>query len=455
MTQRRGTFDATSSTRAGTAIAVFTRDLRVDDNPVLIAARRAGAAVVPLFVVDEHILARFGAPNRARFLAAALSELDTELRSLGGHLVIRRGDTVTETDRVADEIDADSVHVAADVSAYSVRRTERLRTRLARRDCAVHTYDTSITAAAPGALRPAGERDHFAVFTPYFRRWVDEYRRDTLPRPRLLSTPPVAGDRLPVADDLCPGPTSPLLSVGGATTGRKLLREWVSTSISDYDRRGDALDADATSHLSPYLHFGCLSPVQVLEATDLSTVGGLAFARQLAWRDFHHQLLAARPRAAWHDYRSRAVVWRADPDAVTAWQQGRTGIPVVDAGMRQLLAQGWMPGRARLIAASFLTKSLGIDWRVGARHFLRWLVDADLANNQLNWQWVAGTGTDTRPNRTLNPLRQAIRFDPEGEYVRRWVPELAALPGASIHRPWRQHIDNATYPAPICEFAGM
>ncbi|MEU0502385.1 deoxyribodipyrimidine photo-lyase [Nocardia sp. NPDC005998] len=454
MTQHRGTVDATSSTRAGTVIALFTRDLRVDDNPVLIAAQRAGAAVVPLFVVDEHIVARFAAPNRARFLAAALSELDTELRSLGSHLVIRRGDTVTETDRVAEEVGAHSVHVAADVSAYSVRRAEQLRNRLTRRGRSLHTYDTSVTAA-PAALRPAGGRDHFAVFTPYFRRWVFEYRGETLARPRRLRTPPVASDGLPVAEDLCPGPTSPLLSVGGTTTGRKLLREWISAGISDYDRRSDALDADATSHLSPYLHFGCLSPVQVLESTDLSTVGGFAFARQLAWRDFHHQLLAARPRAAWNDYRSRAVVWREDPDAVAAWQEGRTGIPVVDAGMRQLLAQGWMPGRTRLIAASFLTKSLGIDWRVGARHFLRWLVDGDLANNQLNWQWVAGTGTDTRPNRTLNPLRQAIRFDPEGEYVRRWVPELATLPGTSIHRPWRQHVDHATYPAPICEFVGM
>lgn len=435
------------------AIALFTRDLRIHDNPVLAAAHAAGSAVIPLFVLDDAVIARFGAPNRVRFLLAALAELDDELRRRGSHLVLRRGDTVTETARLAEETGATEVHLAADVSAYSARRARRMRA--ASTECVVHLHGETITAVDPAALRPSGGGDHFAVFTPYFRRWIETHRRSPIPPPANLGTPPVPTTGLPTATDLCDEPGSPHLSVGGTSTGRKLLRQWASHGPAGYDRLSDALDADATSHLSPYLHFGCLSPVQVLTAVDPETEGGHAFARQLAWRDFHHQVLAARPDAAWSDYRPRRLTWRSDPHAVEAWRRGETGLPIVDAGMRQLRAEGWMPGRARLIAASFLTKTLRIDWRIGARHFLYWLVDGDLANNQLNWQWAAGTGTDTRPNRTLNPLRQAARFDPDGEYVRRWIPELAELPGATVHRPWRYGVDNARYPAPIAECAGM
>lgn len=438
------------------SIALFTRDLRTRDNPMLTAAQHASEPVIPLFVLDDDILARFATPNRVRFLLAALTELDVELRTLGSYLVVRRGDTVAETARIAEETGAGSVHIAADVSGYSVRRADRLRARLSELDCALHVHGSSVTAIDPGVLRPSGGGDHFAVFTPYFRRWVEANQRRPLSVPRRLTTPPVAGIPLPEPAGLCPGPSSPQLVVGGSATGRKVLHEWASGPIDDYAEHADRLDPDATSHLSPYLHFGCLSTVQILAAVDPAGEGGRAFVRQLAWRDFHHQMLAARPDAAWLDYRSRPnTTWRDDPQAVRVWQAGETGFPVVDAAMRQLRAQGWIPGRARLIVAGFLTKSLGVDWRIGAQYFLDWLVDADLANNQLNWQWAAGTGTDTRPNRKLNPLRQADRFDPDGTYVRRWLPELADLPGNAIHRPWRENIYPATYPAPIVECAGM
>ena len=436
-------------------IALFTRDLRVHDNPVLTAAHREGAAVVPLFVVDDTLRsARFSSPNRARFLSAALGELDAELRSIGGHLVVRRGDVVTEVDRVAAEVHADSVHLAADVSGYSCRREQALRERLDRRSCLLYTHAASVTATDPKSIVPSTGRNHFAVFTPYFRRWMDTRQRRPLGKPGELILPRVSGGALPEAEELCPGSVSPMLAVGGETTGRKMLRDWTSGLIEDYAQDNDDLAADATSRLSPYLHFGCLSPVEVVYRADLSTEGGQAYARQLAWRDFHHQVLAARPDAAWSDYRDRSIRWRDDPQAVAAWRDGRTGYPVVDAGMRQLRSEGWMPGRARLIAASFLAKSLRVDWRVGAAHFLRWLVDADVANNQLNWQWVAGTGTDTRPNRVLNLLRQAKRYDPDGTYIRRWIPELAHIPGAAVHTPWRENVDPAVYPAPIIDGLG-
>ncbi|WP_067843452.1 cryptochrome/photolyase family protein [Nocardia lijiangensis] len=435
-----------------TSVALFTRDLRVHDNPVLTAAHREGDTVVPLFVIDRDLVPDRCPPNRARFLAAALAELDNELRAVGGRLVVRRGEVVDEVDRVVAETGSVKVHLAEDVSGYSRSRADGLRERLRRRDCRVDVHAATVTAVDPELLVPSTGRDHFAVFTPYFRRWSETHRRKPLGKPRALTLPRISGDPLPKPDDLRSGESSPRLAVGGETTGRKLLRDWLSGPLAGYARHSDDLAADATSRLSAYLHFGCLSPTEVVRRVDMSTEGGHAFARQLAWRDFHHQLLAARPDAAWHDYRARPTHWRDDPHAVDAWRDGRTGYPIVDAGMRQLRAEGWMPGRARLIAASFLTKSLRVHWRIGAAHFLYWLVDADLANNQLNWQWVAGTGTDTRPNRALNPLRQAKRYDPAGDYVRRWIPELAHLEGPWIHTPWR--ID-AGYPAPIIDFVGM
>lgn len=435
------------------AIALFTRDLRVRDNPVLTAAYREGGAVVPLFVFDETILSgSFAAPNRIRFLTAALAELDAELRAIGGGLILRRGDVATEVDQVVAQVRARSVHIAADVGHYSRRRENALRERLARRKCPLHTHPATITVSDPRSLVPTTGRDHFAVFAPYFRRWSAAHRRKPLDKPRELTTPEVRSLPLPDPAELCAGPASPRLVVGGESTGRRIMREWLSGSIEDYAASGDDLGAGATSRLSPYLHFGCLSPTELVYRVDPHTAGGQAFTRQLAWRDFHHQLLAARPNATWSNYRDRGIRWRDDPQAVAAWQEGRTGYPIVDAGMRQLREEGWMPGRARLISASFLSKSLRVDWRIGAKHFLYWLVDADMANNQLNWQWVAGTGTDTRPNRVLNPLRQAERYDPDGAYVRRLIPELAHLPGPRVHRPWREQVD---YPAPLIEVAGM
>ncbi|MFD0818234.1 FAD-binding domain-containing protein, partial [Micromonospora zhanjiangensis] len=202
-----------------------------------------------------------------------------------------------------------------------------------------------------------------------------------------------------------------------------------------YGDRHDDLAGDGTSHLSPYLRFGCLSPLAVARA-----VGDRdgPFVRQVCWRDFYYQVALARPGLATEALRARAADdWRTDDDAFTAWADGRTGVPVVDAGMRQLHAEGWMHNRARLIAGAFLTKYLRLDWRSGLRVFDRWLVDGDVPNNSGNWQWVAGAGFDTRPHRGFNPIRQAERYDPDGDYVRRYVPELAAVAGKAVHQPWR------------------
>lgn len=438
------------------SIVLFTRDLRVHDNPALSAACRDAGTVVPLFVLDTELLAKVSdAPNRARFLVAALTELDTELRTRGGRLVVRRGRVVEEVARLAQEVNAQSVHLAEDVTGYSARRLAALRESLARIGCAVHAHPASVTAVDVSALRPDTGRTHYAVFTPYFRRWLDTPMRRPLPAPDAVAVPRVGSEPIPDPADLATGPGSPELAVGGEATGRKLLEHWLSGPVCQYADVKDTPAVDGTSGLSPYLHFGCLSAAEIVFRADVSDAGGQAFVRQLAWRDFYHQVLADRPGVATADYRPATQPWRTDAHAVDAWRAGRTGYPMVDAGMRQLTAQGWMPGRARLIAASFLVKTLRVDWRVGARHFERWLVDADVANNRMNWQWMAGTGTDTRSSRVLNPLRQAERFDPGGDYARRWLPELAHLPGAEIHRPWRAGVLAAEYPPPIVEFNGM
>ncbi|QIJ60967.1 deoxyribodipyrimidine photo-lyase [Streptomyces sp. JB150] len=440
-----------------TSIVLFTCDLRLHDHPPLRAALEGGRQVVPLFVRDRAVAAAgFDVPNRRAFLADCLRDLDAGLRERGGRLVVRSGDVVAEVCRVAAETDADEVHLAADVSAFAHRREERLRRELGGGGRRLHVHDTVTWAVTPGAVTPSSS-DHFAVFTPYFRHWERRRLRAPLRPPRFVPVPDGVGSEPVPARHEVTG-TSPGLATGGEREGRRRLANWLRYGLAAYADRHDDLAADATSRLSPHLHFGTLSPVELVHlARRAEGPGAEAFVRQLAWRDFHRQVLAARPRAASADYRTLHDHWRTERTAradIEAWREGRTGYPVVDAAMRQLLYEGWMHNRARLLAASFLTKTLYVDWRVGARHFLDLLVDGDLANNQLNWQWVAGTGTDTRPDRVLNPVIQGRRHDPDGAYVRRWVPELREVAGPAVHEPWRLAGPVAPdYPDPIVGLA--
>ncbi|MFJ7203859.1 cryptochrome/photolyase family protein [Streptomyces sp. NPDC098789] len=441
------------------AVVLYTSDLRLHDHPPMRAALSSSAEVVPLFVRDRGVEATgFTAPNRLAFLADCLVALDAGLRERGGRLVVRSGDVVDQVCAVVREADADEVHMAAGVSAYAHGREERLRAALEREGRRLYVHDAVVTALAPGAVTPAGS-DHFAVFTPYFRRWSDQPPQPLARAPRAIRVPEAVGSE-PLPERSAVRGTSPGLARGGEDEARSRFAAWLRDGVARYEDVHDDMAGDATSRLSPHLHFGTLSPAEcVHRARAAGGPGAEAFVRQLCWRDFHHQVLAARPAVAHVDYRVRYDRWRTDAAAaeeVEAWKEGRTGYPVVDAAMRQLRHEGWMHNRGRLLAASFLAKTLYVDWRTGARHFLDLLVDGDLANNQLNWQWVAGTGTDTRPNRVLNPVRQARRYDPHGHYVHRWVPELADLPAPEVFEPWRlTGLERARYdyPHPVVDLA--
>lgn len=422
------------------------------DNPALAAAARA-ELTVPLFVLDDALLdSRFGAPNRVAFMLEALRDLDDSLRRAGGRLFVRRGDPVREALAVGRECGATELHVSCDWSAYARRREAQLAQACAEEGIDFRAYPGA-TIVTPGTVTP-GRGDHFKVFTPYHRAWEALAARPRAATPRRIEAPRrLAAGRLPAMESLLSGPPSPGRARGGEREGRRLMRTFLRDDIGAYERRHDDLAGDATSGLSPYLRFGCLSPLELLgEARSRS--GGEAFARQLCWRDFHHQVLAAFPALPRRDYRPRGDRWSRSRRAFDAWCAGRTGYPIVDAAMRQLAAEGWMHNRARMIAASFLTKDLYLDWRWGAGHFWDLLCDGEIANNAGNWQWIAGTGNDTRPNRVFNPVRQAHRFDPVGEYVRHHVPELAGIEGPAVHEPWRlpaARRRGLDYPEPIVD----
>lgn len=426
-----------------TAIVLFTRDLRLHDNPALHEACTRARQVVPLFVVDPAIQAP---PNRLRFLAESLQDLRTSLKHQKADLVIRHGDPAAELIKLARETEAQAVFVADDVSHYATRRRQNLE-----RECQTHrlalTLTPGLTVVPPGDLTPAAG-GHYKVFTPYWRAWRALPWRSHCPVPAAITMPPITHPgELPTTPE-----ASPNLSQGGETTARQRFVAWRQTQLTSYDEHHDDLAGDQTSRLSAYLRFGCVSPLEVaIGARDRP--GGEEYCRQLAWRDFFYQVTRAFPDMARKNYRPGAS-WHEDQDALDAWRAGLTGIPIVDAGMRQLAAEGFMHNRARMITASFLTRNLGIDWRDGYRHFGALLADGDVPCNAGNWQWVAGTGNNTRPNRVMNPLRQAQRFDKSGEYVRRYVPELSALDPADIQTPWKlppAQRRQLAYPNPLVE----
>jgi deoxyribodipyrimidine photo-lyase len=441
-------------------IAWFRRDLRLDDNPAWAEATAEHRRVLALFVVDPALLDRAG-PQRAARLLGDVAALDRRLAEHGGRLCVRIGDPLEVVPGEAAARGAVAVHANADVTPYASRRDDAVVASLGRVGVAWRPRWGTLVHP-PGAVRTAAGTLS-QVFTPFHRAWA-RTPWDPWPEPgdgRLIGDP---GDPLPSP----PGPY-PLLDEqerGAAEPGELGAAARLASAAGRADRYDDERDRPdrvGTSELSADLRFGTLSPRTVAEVVGESSPGRAALVRQLAWRDWYAHLLLARPSLVERPMRETyaGVRWRTDPEGVRAWKAGRTGFPMVDAGMRQLLATGWMHNRVRMLTASFLVKNLLVDWRVGERFFRHLLIDGDVPQNVGNWQWVAGTGPDASPyNRVFNPVLQGRKFDPAGEYVRRWVPELAGLAGPAVHEPWEVGplelvaagvALGDTYPAPIVD----
>jgi deoxyribodipyrimidine photo-lyase len=452
-----------------TSIWWIRRDLRLADNQALAAALADGMNLVPLFILDPVFArSRYVGDRRLGFLYANLRALDRALQARGSRLLVRQGPPDAVLARMAQETELRAIHVQGDVSPLGRRR----EAEVAQAGLPLQRHSGLMVRDPDQIEKQAG--GPYTVYSPYARAW----RALPLPTADLLLPAPAA---LPPLHDL-DGDVVPVLpgydNAAGFPSGEEAALErlalFAREAVHRYADRRNSLDTKGTSALSPYLRFGLLSPRQAVVAAlearaaapDKSAQKGAdTWLSELIWREFYLQILAHFPHARERNFRPEydGMPWQNDPEAFSAWRQGETGYPVVDAAMRQLAQTGWMHNRARMIVASLLVKDLLIDWRWGERWFMQQLLDGDPAANNGGWQWTAGTGTDAAPYfRIFNPVTQSRKFDPDGAFIRMWVPELAAVPNQHIHEPWRMSateqgqfdcVIGRDYPAPIVDHA--
>jgi deoxyribodipyrimidine photo-lyase len=441
-----------------TAIWWIRRDLRLCNNAALQLALSKADTVVPVFIMDPYLLDK-SAPARSAYLFKCLQSLSDDLHSKGTSLVIRSGQPDLELERLCRESGTESIIAEADYSPYAERRDRKVAASLPL------TLLDGLTIKPPGTiLKP--NRSPYTVFTPFRRAW--------LAGPEISSTSSApqyieAHTELPSL----PIPNIPSQSIfpTNETTAQQRLHDFLERDIADYHTGRDRLDLPATSFLSPCFRFGLLSikdayaQARQLFINPYSRDGISAWLDELIWREFFFHIMAAYPYVLKSAFREnlRHIPWHDNPAELQAWKDGLTGYPVVDASMRQLSQSGWMHNRARMITASFLTKDLLINWQIGERWFMDNLLDGDPASNNGGWQWCAGTGTDAAPYfRVFNPILQSRKFDPSGNYIRTWLPELCRVPETFIHEPWRMPLDiqsscntfiGKDYPKPIVEHA--
>jgi deoxyribodipyrimidine photo-lyase len=473
----------TAPASATTAVVWFRRDLRLHDHPALVAALAQADRVAPLFVLDPALIAgRWRSPNRAWFMLASLAELATSLEAAGSTLVVRAGRPEEVVPAFAQEVRAGAVHVSRDHAPYGRARDRRVAEALRPAGIPLHAARGNLIHEPEALATRSGTP--YRVFGPFHQVWSTLSIRTPLAAPTVIPTHPIPAHPQPTAvtvdgrisawrdalrecvvdaaqveDVAHPTADVGLLPDPGEPAARLRLARWTQAAgdrpprVLDYSRGRDLLGVDGTSRLSQDLRWGLLSPVEVVSHVLGAgpEPGPDRFVAELAWRDFYAHVLWHDPESARRATRRLydAVPWRDDPAAVGAWTDGSTGYPVVDAAMRQLRATGWMHNRARMIVASFLTKDLLVDWRVGEAWFMRHLLDGDPASNNGGWQWAASTGTDSQPYfRVFDPVAQGRRFDPDGAYVHRWVPELASVPLGYLHAPWT--MPDATQTAASC-----
>jgi deoxyribodipyrimidine photo-lyase len=444
-------------------IVWYRSDLRVHDHPALAEASKDGTPVVPVFIFDKPLVqGEYSSANRTKFLLECLEDLKSSLRELDADLVIREGEPADELQKLAEETGAAAVYYSADYTPYAIKRDRRVEMLLEKKSLQVRAFGGRLAVSSlQKVLTKSGTP--FKVFTPFWKTWSEVGRRDVVDRPRSLKLPSVDTGTIPALSSMADQTSvSPQAVRGGETVARKRLHDFLQSGIEQYAAENNSLGADATSRLSAYLHFGCLSVCEI-ETMLPDTEGARAWHRQLAWREFYHYVLFHFPHPEREfQERYRAYPWGKNAKLLNAWKEGRTGYPVVDAAMRQLKAEGWMHNRGRLIVGSFLTKDLGIDWREGERHFMQWLIDGDMANNNGNWQWIASVGVDPAPvfRRLYNPSSQRDTYDPSGSYVRTYVPELKNVPDEYLSEPWKMSkeaqesyrcIIGKDYPAPVVD----
>lgn len=410
----------------------FRRDLRLRDNPALRKAAARGP-VLGLFVLDPRLWGSAG-PARRAWLAATLRSLDD---SMDGQLCLRMGSPSSLVPRMVSEVGADQLHVTNDFTPYARSRDAAVVEALP--DSVEGVATGTPYAVAPGTVRN-GSGDPYRVFTPFSKAWRAHGWDAPAQAPRNVEWISAESDqRVAAMLDKAIAEAPKGMPTAGEDAAQRRWKAFAESDLADYDDTRNDPGADRTSRLSPYLKLGVVHPRQLLADTAGSRGQGVhTWETEIAWREFYADVLHHQPASAWEDLKPVPGLTYDEPDdAIEAWKTGHTGFPIVDAGMRQLLSEGWMHNRVRMITASFLTKDLHVWWPVGARHFLDHLVDGDLASNNHGWQWVAGTGTDASPYfRVFNPITQGLKFDAQGDYVRRWIPELAHLPGKRAHEPW-------------------
>jgi len=455
----------------------FRRDLRAFDHAALHHALRSSQQVYCVFVYDTDILD--GLPQddrRLRFIHASLAQLDVELRRLGGYLIVRHGSARDEVVALAEELGIDAVHANSDYEPSAIARDDEVAARLAERDCAFHGYKDQVIFEKQEVLTLAG--GVFSVFTPYKNAWLKRLAA----HPETLAAYPVdafahtfarptgAPPALPGLDDI--GFTSGEAPLPPGMDGAEELFEAFVSEMADYGRARDFPAEEGTSRLSAHLRFGTTSirhlvrTAQQMVQSGAGGTGAAVWLSELIWRDFYAMVLSQNPHVVLRSFKPAfdVVEWDTGDEAdalFAAWCDGRTGFPLVDAAMLQLNQTGFMHNRLRMVTASFLTKDLGIDWRRGERYFALKLNDYDLASNNGGWQWAASTGCDAQPwFRIFNPVTQSTRFDARGEFIRRYLPQLAQLDGKQIHAPWlvkddvlaaRGVVLGRDYPAPVVE----
>ncbi|NPV77762.1 MAG: deoxyribodipyrimidine photo-lyase [Anaerolineae bacterium] len=434
-----------------TAIWWIRRDLRLGDNPTLAAALSEGYSVIPLFILDPRLL-KLAAPKRKAFLLGGLQQLDQALRQANSRLVIRMGEPETVIEELKEETEAAALFAEEDYSPYATRRDERTA-----RYIPFYRVVGATVHHPASVLRSNGEP--YTVFTPFSKAWK------ALPfSPALLRAPAA----LPPVRDSLRSESLPEIQVStlfppGEEEAKRRLERFISGPIYEYLDGRNRLDLEGTSALSPYLRFGMISARQVALASlkaiedtadPAARRSAEAWLNELIWREFFSAILYHFPHVLREAFNPtlRDIPWQSSPQDLEIWRAGLTGYPVVDAAMRQLAETGWMHNRGRMITASFLTKDLLINWQEGENWFMSQLVDGDPAANNGGWQWTAGVGTDAAPYfRVFNPTLQAKQFDPQGNYIRRWIPELADFPVKYIHTPWAapgELLRKSGYPTP-------